>query len=346
MDRTLATQEFGEAGINLTAAGVIPAGSCAPFGKAYAVSRSSGNSAQAQMKDLVGPANFSLNQCGTINIIKRTDPRGVDQNFSFTSNIAGSQLSCTVDTTPAAFTLNDDAGVDNSANTESCTNVPAGSYTVTEGSPDPTGFAFKSLNCTASTGSSGSQDGTIAKQANITLAAGGTVTCIYVNEQQLGAIKVIKTSSKSGNGLAGAQFSVTGPNSFSTTLTTDANGEACVDGLPFGSYSVTETAAPSGYAIDDPAARTVVVDNNAECDDSPYGGESSSFTDTPLADIQVRFRDGGSGETELDSPLSCNNATGTSSTADTTGWDDTLTVEDIKIAANVVTVTCTIAIDP
>jgi hypothetical protein len=61
--RSLATQEFGEAGINLTAAGVIPANTCASFGKAYAVSRSSGNSAQAQMKDLVGPAPFSLTNC-------------------------------------------------------------------------------------------------------------------------------------------------------------------------------------------------------------------------------------------------------------------------------------------
>ena len=92
MDRTLATQEFGEAGINLTAAGVIPADSCVSFGKAYAVSRSSGNSAQAQMKDLVGPANFNLNNCGTIKIIKRTDPRGLNQNFSYTSNIAGKRV--------------------------------------------------------------------------------------------------------------------------------------------------------------------------------------------------------------------------------------------------------------
>ena len=39
------------------------------------------------MKDIVGPADFNLTNCGTINIIKRTSPRGVDQNFSFTSTI-------------------------------------------------------------------------------------------------------------------------------------------------------------------------------------------------------------------------------------------------------------------
>ena len=43
------------------------------------------------MKDLVGPADFTLTNCGQIKIIKRTDPRGVNQNFGFTSTIAGSQ---------------------------------------------------------------------------------------------------------------------------------------------------------------------------------------------------------------------------------------------------------------
>jgi hypothetical protein len=63
VSRDLATQEFGEAGIDLTAANIFPSNTCASFGKAYAVSRSSGNSAQAQMKDLVGPANFLLTNC-------------------------------------------------------------------------------------------------------------------------------------------------------------------------------------------------------------------------------------------------------------------------------------------
>jgi hypothetical protein len=167
-----------------------------------------------------------------------------------------------------------------------------------------------------------------------------------LNLNTCGAIKVIKTSSKSGSGLAGATFSVTGPNGFSTTLTTGSDGTACVDGLPFGSYTVTETGAPTGYLIDDPAGRTVVVDNAASCSGNPYAGETSSFTDTPTADIQVRFRDGGSGETVLGQALSCTNATGTGSSADTTGWDDTLTVTGIHVDAPTVTVTCTIVIDP
>jgi uncharacterized surface anchored protein len=58
---------------------------------------------------------------------------------------------------------------------------------------------------------------------------------------------------------------VTGPNSFSTSVTTEADGTVCVGGLPFGTYSVTETEAPPGYSIDDTTAHDVVVNAAATC---------------------------------------------------------------------------------
>ena len=114
---TLGLSEFGEAGVDLTDAGVFSANTCTGFGKIFGVSRSSGNSGTAQMKDLVGPGNISLTNCGQIIIKKRSNPRGLDQAFGFTSNIAGAQLTCTADTTPAAFSLNDK---DNSGTSDSC----------------------------------------------------------------------------------------------------------------------------------------------------------------------------------------------------------------------------------
>jgi hypothetical protein len=336
VNETLGTNEFGEAGIDLTAAGVFGANTCEGFGSVFAVSRSSGNSGTAQMKDLVGPGNFSLNNCGTVTIIKHTNPGGIDQNFGFTSTLAGSQISCTTDSTPASFTLND-AGTD----TETCTNVPIGTYIATEGG-DPAGFVFDDVSCTSTGSGSGAQDGTIEKQVNIAIVAGGdTVTCTYVNDQQLGAIKISKTDGKTGNALAGAQFSVTGPNSFSTSVTTDANGEACVDGLAFGAYTVTETAAPAGYVIDDTSGHSVTVDTNAGCDDATYVGETTSFTDTPVSDIQVNFRDGGSGATSA--TITCDNSTGSPSTTAASGWDTSLTVTGIHAPT---TIHCTIDIDP
>jgi hypothetical protein len=342
---TLGISEFGEAGADLTAAGIFSPGVCAAFGQVEGVSRSSGNSGQAAMEDLVGPGQINLTNCGEVKIIKHTNPRGVNQNFSYTSTLAGSQISCTTDTTPASFTLNDNGNTtgDSTANTEDCTNVPIGDYTVTEGA-DPSGFVFDSLSCTATGSGSGSQDATTPKQANISIAAGlDTVTCTYVNNQQLGAIKISKTNSKTGNALAGATFSIKsgGTPISGSPFTTDANGEICVDNLPFGDYSVQETGAPSGYAIDDSTAHTVTVNNNAKCSDSPYVGETASFSDTPTSDIQVRFRDGGSGTTSA--TISCDNTTGTTSTTGTIGWDDTTTVTGIHAPT---TVTCTINIDP
>ena len=62
-DDNLGTSEFGEAGVDLTNAGVFTAGSCESFGRTYAVSRSSGDSNTAAMEDLVGPGRIHLSNC-------------------------------------------------------------------------------------------------------------------------------------------------------------------------------------------------------------------------------------------------------------------------------------------
>jgi hypothetical protein len=196
---------------------------------------------------------------------------------------------------------------------------------------------LESLVCTTG----GSQDGTNPFQANITVTPNATVTCIYTNKQQLGAIKISKTSSKTGNALAGAHFSITGPNNYSNNVVTGPDGTVCVDGLAFGAYTVTETAAPPGFVIDDSSGHTVTVDNNAKCSDSPYVGETTSFTDTPTADIQVNFRDGGSHETSA--TITCDNTTGTGSDTTVSGWDTSRTVTGVHAPT---TIHCTIVIDP
>src|SRR5439155_346725 len=54
------------------------------------------------------------------------------------------------------------------------------------------GWLLESLVCTPG----GAQDATTPTQADITDAEGATVTCTYTNQQQLGAIKISKISSK------------------------------------------------------------------------------------------------------------------------------------------------------
>src|SRR6266571_5859944 len=146
--RSLPGSTFGEAAINLTAGGVFPPGTCEAFGSVFLKSRSSA-SFPAEVKDFVAPVPVNISNCGAVKIIKHTDPRGLDQNFSYTSTIPNT-ATCTTDTTPGNFTLNDagNTSADNAANTESCVNVPAASYTVTE-TAAPSGYALDTTSKTA-----------------------------------------------------------------------------------------------------------------------------------------------------------------------------------------------------
>jgi hypothetical protein len=77
----------------------------------------------------VQPGHINLANCGEGIIIKRTDPRGVDQEFSFTSDLSGSELSCSQPSpeTAQSFSLNDsgNSNSDSAANTQDCVKVPA-----------------------------------------------------------------------------------------------------------------------------------------------------------------------------------------------------------------------------
>ena len=231
---------------------------------------------------------------------------------------------------PSTFSLNDHA-----TDTQVFDNLHAGTYTVTEGA-DPSGFAFASLNCV---GTGGSVSG---ETATAVIVGGSDITCTYINNQQLGAIRVTKESTKNGNPpLAGATFSVTGPGGFSTTLTTGADGTACVDGLTFGNYSVTETAAPTGYNLDDTTAHTVAVNVNTTCSGSPQG-TGAAFLDTPKTDIAASATSQAAGGTA--SHITCVDGHGTTVGESAAGNTDPASASATGLSPG--TYTCTIVIDP
>jgi uncharacterized repeat protein (TIGR01451 family) len=189
---------------------------------------------------------------------------------------------------------------------------------------------------TSTNAGSGSDDATV------------TVNC--------GALQILKNSVKGGAvANAGAVFSVDGPDAntdpdFTVTDDTSAAapdeaaavGVVCVTGLAPGTYTVTETTAPSGYAVDT-GPETATVVSGSTC--ASPGTGTVTFVDPPLYDIQVNFRDGGSGETSPTS-ISCTGTNGTGSTTAATGWDDSLTFEDEPLTANPETIVCTIVVDP
>jgi hypothetical protein len=370
-----AKRTFGEAQLDLRfLLQGANANSCTGFGSAMLKSRSSDQDS-TQLKDFILPANINVNTCGTVTIIKQTSPRGLNQKFPFTSTMPATATDTQTGSTEtcASFSLNDNGntGTANSAaNTQTCTVLP-GAYTVTEGA-DPANFALKSPNgvtCTASAGSTGSQDATVPKQANINVVSGGQVTCTYVNEQRLGAIKITKTTKDASTQSAddpqnGVTFLVkqgAPPGGTQVKSGVTANdGTVCFDGLPHGTYTVHENV-PNNYVLADPDGgdpltadndRSVTVDNNASCTDTTYTGEVAPFRNTPLSQIQVNFTSSaGAGITvsniecaQGQTVLTPDPADGTSSAFD----DLSETYKNLLpgTTTNPTVYTCTIKVDP
>jgi hypothetical protein len=352
--------QFGETAIDLTKAGVFPAGTCTAFGSAFVRSRSS-SSFTAEIKDFIAPIPINISNCGTIKIVKHTAPRGVSKVFSYTSNlpaeaagtvngVAQGGVACAVGGSAGvaangSFCLNDSGNStgDSAGNTIYNNALVAKTYTVTEGA-DPSGFLFTSVTCT------GGSTSTSGRTATIVLAPNDNVVCTYLNTQQTGAIKITKTSVKTaGTPLAGAKFTIKDPNGTAlpgSPFTSDSNGVVCVDGLTtFGNYTVQETGAPSGYAIDDATVHTVgVTASNAKCSDTTFNGQALSFTDTPLTDIAASATSQVAGGTQ--STVTC---TGTSDDGATTLNSSDGPKGAPSVSATGVhpgTYTCTIVVDP
>ncbi|EUJ20979.1 SpaA isopeptide-forming pilin-related protein [Listeria aquatica] len=80
-----------------------------------------------------------------------------------------------------------------------------------------------------------------------------------------GSVVLTKTDAKdSSQKLPGAEFSIQDNSGtvIKSGLTTDANGQISVDGLPFGDYQFVETKAPIGYVLDaTPIPFTITSDN-------------------------------------------------------------------------------------
>jgi Prealbumin-like fold domain len=222
------------------------------------------------------------------------------------------------------------------------TSYPPGGFTIPNGgsndsgSLDPANYVVSEIvppnwalvSATCSDGSA---------PAAVDLQAGETVICTFVNELQVGAIKIHKDRKHVADGPgdsphAGVDFTVNGQ-----TVTTDGNGDACVDGLFFGPYTVHEIT-PAGYA--DQVDQNVTVDNVAYCED-PFVGEQVFFVNMPLTNITVSVDsqiDGGTA-----SVIDCGGANTGSTGPD---GDGSVTVTDLEPTAPGVTLTCTIVVDP
>jgi hypothetical protein len=231
---TLGTVEFGEAGIDLTNVGVFSAGTCETFGKAFGVSRTSGNSQTAQMKDLVGPGNFTLTNCATVNVTKVGSDGGSQAGVVFTltgPSPSTATQTCTVDATGQC------------GSNPSFANLQPGSYTLSE-SNTPAGY-----------------DPDASLPETFTINAGDSVVKSYTDVAQPGSIQITKNDD-AGDPIPNVTFTAYGPSpstSAAGNCITDATGSCTISGLTPGSYSVDETGLPTGYIKDPSLPATVVV---------------------------------------------------------------------------------------
>jgi hypothetical protein len=322
----MSARTFGEASFDLSQ--VFDPTVCESFGSAMLKSRSS-DSFTSQLKDFIAPIPVNISNCGKVIIRKVTDPAGSAASFNYSKTFA------TAPATANTFSL---TGASPN-NVKTFNGALFGAGTVTEDLATlPSGWEFVSLDCSASSGVTVTVNGAVGSW-NID-ATTDIVDCTYTNRLRQGAILVTKTRKHAADGTgphphAGVDFTVNG-----VTKATDANGQACFDGLPFGdsgtSYTVHETV-PAGYHVD-ANDKSVTVDNNAKCSDVPYVGETVSFHNTPLTDIGVTVNsqvDGGTAST-----VSCTPA-GPSGSTDANG-DFSQTTTDLEPG----TYTCTIVVDP
>jgi hypothetical protein len=258
---------------------------------------------------------------GTIIVKKVTDDG--NGSFDFTSNTL----------TPSPFTLTTTGPGDAGADSRTFGDLVPGTYDVAE--MVPANWNLVSSSC---------DDG--SNPDSIGLSPDETVTCTFHDARERGAIRITKTRKHAADGPGnhphqGVDFTVTGGSlpAGGTTVTTNADGQACVDGLVLssfagvGDYTVHEVT-PAGYHGE--ADKTVTVDNEATCAGNPYGGEEVSFHNTPLTDLTVSVNsqvDGGTSST-----VDCTNGGPSGGPAD----DVTATKTDLEPGTYV----CTVVIDP
>jgi hypothetical protein len=311
----ISPRTFGEASVDLNA---ILGGStaCVAFGSAYLKSRSS-DAFTAELKDFIAPEPVNINLCGKVKIIK-TDDAG--------SPLAGAEFTLYKDNAP----IGGSRGAEDTVTTLKCTTAADGTCTIDS--------VFAGDYWVVETVVPAGHDG-VADQ-HVTVVANQTVTVGPLTDpRQTGAILVTKTRKHAADGAgdhphAGVDFTVNG-----VTKPTDANGQACFDGLLPGNYTVHETT-PAGYHGE--ADKTVTVNNQASCSDNPYTGETVTFHNTPLTDISVAVNsqiDGGTAST-----ITCkasDDSTVASGSTDANG-DGSVSASDLEPD----TYTCTVVVDP
>ena len=306
-----------------------------------------------------GFEEWKVRKAPNVSIVKTADAISVN---------AGSPIGFTVTVTntgaadATGVTVNDPLPSGTDVDWSIASQSPAGSCSISGTPPAVETLTCGPLTLAAGGGSltvhvtsatTGNSCGVYDNTATFTSTNAGSGSAFATTTVSCGAIRILKNSTKGGAvANAGAVFAVDGPDAGTTadfSVTDDATaaapdedadiGEVCVSGLvPGATYTVNETSPPSGYGGASQLNVTVVaVAGNC----STAGLNAATFSNPPLYDLQVNFRDGGSGETSA--TISCSPLEPPDSTTPPTGW---FTSSTYTGRAAPQTVTCTIVVDP
>lgn len=215
--RNLSVRTFGEAAINLTAAGIVGTDPCLPFSSAYLKSRSS-DSFTAALKDFIAPISVATSKCADINVLKTNDdnPASVLAGAVFTLYNDAAPVGGTFDpatdlaVTPATTCT---TGADGKC---SFTQVPVGNYWVVE-TTTPAGHD------------------TAAPQP-VTLVGGATVSLTFANPRDFKIIVLV--CKEADNSL------------YSSTVTVDGENKSSLSAAPSG-LTAAQLCGLGGAAYDD-----------------------------------------------------------------------------------------------
>jgi uncharacterized repeat protein (TIGR01451 family) len=201
------------------------------FSSFLAHSRTSGESDDSELKDFVFG---DFNTCGTITVVKNATPKD-NTPFSFTTT-GGPPLG-------GDFPLTDPGST-----TKVFTNVPKGSYSVTESALPNWNLA--SVDCTSKGAGTSAPAHQSMPAASITMGYGGQVTCVYTNVHEQGYLKVAKAFDPKSSGFAGTfAIKVDCGAAGVQTVSVVAGGSATVGPFDTGTQcSVSEPSLPSAPA--------------------------------------------------------------------------------------------------
>lgn len=265
---------FAEFGVNLTSVLGLSTTSCTTFGQETWESKSS-PSFSANPEDIeIVP--HTLSNCGSITIVKHTDPRNVNQNFSYTAS--GGSIS------PTSFKLND-----RSAQTISSNSAGTTTSTITTSAATPFSNGDKVGVTISGSNSSPSIDGnytasftssttfTIPLSAAVTAGTAGSVT---FNTQVYGNLLGGTTytfNEPSVNGFSLESLTCT---KNSTTDTTVVSGSTATIPLAAGdNWVCTYVNKPNTATLSTSASNTgTVTPGTAVNDTATVTGSNSSHT--------------------------------------------------------------------